>query len=67
MENMDHWSVALLVVAGYVVVMSLVRLMLWRRDQLHQEFHRRMEAEKARQAKAAEAERLASRKSKKAA
>jgi hypothetical protein len=64
MENITGWDIALLVVAGYVAVMSMARLMLRRRDQLLAEFReqikaekKRKEAEEAEQARAEEAER----------
>lgn len=34
MENMDGWDIALLVIAAYVAVTVLVRLMIRRRDEL---------------------------------
>ena len=34
MGNMDSWDVTLLVVAGYLAIVSLVRLMARRRDQV---------------------------------
>ena len=64
MENMTGWDIALFVVAGYVAVMSMARLMLRRRDQFFVEFREqmkteqeRMEAEEAERARAEEAER----------
>ena len=51
---MNSWDVVLLVVAGYLAAMALVRLMIRRRDQLLDEFRQRMKAEKKR--KEAEAE-----------
>lgn len=33
MQNMDGWDVALLVLAGYVAVVALVRMMLGHREQ----------------------------------
>ena len=36
---MDHWDVVLLVVAGYLAAMSLVRLMARRRNDLLAELH----------------------------
>jgi len=45
---MDSWDVALLVVAGYVAVVALVRLMIHRRDQMAKEFRRRMEEQQRR-------------------
>ena len=46
METMNGWDVALLVIAGYVAVTALVRLMTWRREQLLSEFRRRVKLEK---------------------
>jgi uncharacterized membrane-anchored protein YhcB (DUF1043 family) len=48
METMSGWDVALLAVVGYVAVTALVRLMIRRRDQLRDEFRRRMNKEKQR-------------------
>ena len=39
---MDGWSVGLLVGAGYVAVMGLVRLMLARRNQLMRELRNKL-------------------------
>jgi len=38
MGSMEVWDVALLVVAGYVALSALVRLMLRRRDELLRRF-----------------------------
>jgi heme exporter protein D len=43
---MDSWSVALLVAAGYLAVMGLVRMMLARRNQLLQDIQRQIAADK---------------------
>ncbi len=43
---MNGWDLALLAVAGYVAAMGLVRMMIRRRDQMLDEFHQRMEAER---------------------
>jgi hypothetical protein len=51
---MDGWSVGLLVGAGYVAVMRLVRLMLARRDQLMRELEEQIAAEKRRKEAAEE-------------
>ncbi|HEY5313860.1 MAG TPA: hypothetical protein VIK18_15130 [Pirellulales bacterium] len=51
---MDSWSVALLVAAGYVAVMGLVRMMLARRDQLVQEIRQQIADEKKRKQAAEE-------------
>lgn len=48
MANMNGWDVAVLVAAGYVGVMALVRLMIRRRSQVLDEFHERMKAERRR-------------------
>ena len=45
---MDGWDVALLAMAGYVAVVTLVRLMIRRRDQLLDEFRRKVKQEKQR-------------------
>jgi hypothetical protein len=48
MGNMDGWDVTLLVVAGYVAVTSLVRLMVRRRDQMLEELRGEVAREKNR-------------------
>ncbi len=48
MGNMDRWDVALFVIAGYVAVMALVRLMIRRRNQMIDEFKRQVDEEKQR-------------------
>jgi heme exporter protein D len=48
MGNLDGWDVALLVVAGYVALVALVRLMIRRRDQMLSEFRRKLKKEKQR-------------------
>jgi hypothetical protein len=45
---MDGWDLTLLVVAGYVAVVTLVRLMARRRDQMLDEFRRKLKKEKHR-------------------
>ena len=50
MGNMDSWDVILLMVAGYVAVMALVRLMIRRRDQMQAEFREEVRKEKKRRA-----------------
>ena len=55
---MNSWDVVLLVVAGYLATMALVRLMIRRRDQLLDEFRQRMKAEKKRKEAEAEEEEL---------
>lgn len=52
MANMDSWTIVLLVIAGYVALMALVRLMIRRRDQLLNRFREEVEAEKERKAQA---------------
>jgi hypothetical protein len=49
MGDMDGWDLTLLVVAGYLAVVTLVRLMAHRRDQLLDEFRRELKKEKHRQ------------------
>ncbi len=44
----DRWDVLLLVIAGYVAVMSLVRLMSTRRRELAAKFRAQMQAERQR-------------------
>ena len=46
MGNMDSWDVALLVVSGYVALVTLVRLMVRRRNQMMEEFRRELKKEK---------------------
>jgi hypothetical protein len=58
MANMNGWDVALLVVAGYVAVTALVRLMLRRRNQTIDEFRQQMEAERKRKEAQAREEEL---------
>jgi hypothetical protein len=48
----DRWSIVLLVTAGYLAVMFLVRLMIRRRDRLVEQF--RGEMEEAQRHKAAQ-------------
>jgi len=43
---MDGWSIALLVVAGYVAVVALVRLMISHRDKLVADFRQKLHAER---------------------
>lgn len=52
MANMDSWTIVLLVIAGYVAVMALVRLMMRRRNQLFDRFQKEVEAENERKAQA---------------
>jgi len=53
MGNMDPWDIALLTVAGYVAVLSLVRLMRRQRDRLMDEFRHQFEKEQKRKKKEA--------------
>ena len=57
MDWLTRWDLALLAVAAYVAVMSLVRLMRARRDQLIADVQRQVKAHKkhARQGQADEA------------
>ncbi len=48
MGNMDGWDLAILVLVGYVAVVSLVRLMLLRRDDMMKEFRKEVAKEKDR-------------------
>ena len=48
MGNMDGWDLTLLVAAGYVAVMALVRLMIRRRDQMQAEFRESVKKENKR-------------------
>ena len=48
MGNMDSSDVVLLAMAGYLALMSLVRLMLRRRNQLMDEFRQEVADEKKR-------------------
>jgi hypothetical protein len=43
MGNMDSWDVTLLVVAGYLAITSLVRLMARRRNQVYENLHQKAE------------------------
>jgi hypothetical protein len=46
MGAMDNWDITLLVVAGYLAVVALVRLMARHRDQLLGDFRRQVAEEK---------------------
>ncbi len=50
MGFMDGWDIALLVIAGYVAVVALIRLMTRRRDQMIDEFREEVEKEQNRKA-----------------
>jgi hypothetical protein len=52
MGNMDSWDVTLLVVAGYLAVVTLVRLMARRRNQVFEELRHKAEEEKRKQVQA---------------
>jgi hypothetical protein len=48
MQAMDNWDVTLLIVAGYVAVVALVRLMARHRDQMLDDMRRQIVKEKKR-------------------
>jgi len=48
MESMETWDLVLLVVAGYVGTVTLVRLMTHRRDQMLEKLHKQVELERRR-------------------
>lgn len=48
---MNRWDVALLLIAAYVALTTLVRLMMRRRDQMLGEFRKQMHEEKMRKKK----------------
>lgn len=48
MGALDTWDVTLLVVAGYLAVLALVRLMARHRDQMLSDIRRQMAIEKKR-------------------
>jgi hypothetical protein len=50
---MDGWSIALWVVAGYVAVVALLRLMAHKRQEVMAEFRSEVEKEKTRRKTAA--------------
>ncbi|MGD0382036.1 MAG: hypothetical protein ABSA77_00850 [Thermoguttaceae bacterium] len=52
MGNMDSWDVTLLVVAGYLAIVTLVRLMARRRNQVYAELRQKAEDEKRKQVQA---------------
>jgi len=63
---MDGWDIALLVLAGYLAVVALVRLMIRRRDQLLRQLE--LEVKQAQRAKVlAEAKQAAESNAKRAA
>ena len=52
MFNMDGWDVAVALIAGYVAVTTLVRLMIAKRDAVVERLRGEIEAEQARQKQA---------------
>lgn len=46
MGNMDSWDVTLLVVAAYLAIVTLVRLMARYRNQVIEQFNQQAEQEK---------------------
>jgi flagellar biosynthesis/type III secretory pathway M-ring protein FliF/YscJ len=48
MDKMDAWNLAILLVAAYVAVMTLTRLMIRRRNQMLEQFRQEVEKEKRR-------------------
>jgi hypothetical protein len=48
MGKMNRWDLVLLVVSGYVATVALVRLMTRRRNELLDEFRRKVKMEKKR-------------------
>jgi hypothetical protein len=48
MGTLNNWDITILIVAGYLAVVALIRLMTRRRDQLIDELHRQIEAENKR-------------------
>ena len=47
MSWMNHWDIVLLVIATYVAVMTLVRMMLRRRDELVSDVRRQFDARRS--------------------
>ena len=47
MEVLNSWDVALFVVAGYIALVSLVRLMLGRRNALARQLHDELERQRS--------------------
>jgi hypothetical protein len=56
MGAMDNWDITLLVVAGYLAVVALVRLMARHRDQLLGDFRRQVADEKKKKQQGEEAD-----------
>ncbi len=50
---MDSWNIALWVVAGYIAVIALMRLMAHKRNEVMAEFRGEVEKEKSRRKAAA--------------
>ena len=48
MGNMDSWDVTMLVVAAYLAIVTLVRLMARRRNQVYEELRQQADEEKKR-------------------
>jgi hypothetical protein len=49
--ELNHWEILLLLIAGYVAVMSLVKLMNARRDMLVKQVEQQVAAERERRKK----------------
>jgi hypothetical protein len=58
MDALDNWDVALFAIAGYIAIMSLVRLMLARRSVLAQQVQEELERRRQNELAAEEAERI---------
>ena len=48
MDKMDAWNLAILLVAAYVAVITLARLMIRRRNEMLEQFRHEVENEKRR-------------------
>ncbi|HEX4143810.1 MAG TPA: hypothetical protein VHY91_09780 [Pirellulales bacterium] len=58
MDALNSWDVALFVVAGYIAIVSMVRLMLGRRNRLARQISDELERQRSEsQSRAEEAER----------
>ena len=55
--ELARWEIALLVVAGYVAIVSLVRLMVRRRDELVSDLRKKIRAEQLRKKTTAKVDR----------
>jgi len=53
--NMDGWDVAILIVAGYIALITMIRLMAARRDSYMRELHSQIQQERQRRRKAEDA------------